>query len=232
MTTILWDGESLSGDSRMLKHNRLHRDETLKLYSFPENAPQFKGHKVLAIGIAGACAPAQRAVDYLCKKGDAIEEFYRSIYWSEVGSTDFNATSFALLIVTDGPAYQLDVGRSRKKIPVELTEITELPHGIGSGGSIAQFLSAQYQLPGHLAVAGSVMGDKFSGGMVYSIGIKGGEVTTQTRHWYPDANEIRTEIAKHMRVKKTRVKLMDDPLFVQIKLPAPKPAKRSSKKSK
>lgn len=224
MTTILWDGKSLCGDSRMVRHNKVHRDDTLKLYSFPENAPTFKGHKVLAIGIAGACVQAQRAVDYICKHGDKVEDFYCNIYWSGLGSDNFAITSFSLLIVTAGPAYQFEVGRSRAKVPVELSEITTLPHAMGSGGSIAQFLSEQYQLPGHLAVAGAVMGDKYSGGMIYGITIEAGEVIEQIRHWYPDANEIRAEIAKHMKIKKTRKRLIDDPIFVQTKAISAKPS--------
>jgi len=219
MTTVLWDGKVLAADSRNVKHDKAYRDTMLKLYSFSEQGLVFKGHTVLAIAIAGGCPQAQRAVDTFCKHPDTIVAYYREIYESAMHST----ASFALLIVTDGPTYQLDVGRSRAKIPVELQEITTLPHAMGSGGTIAHFLSAQYHVPAHLAVAGAVMGDRFSGGFIYAIGIKKGKVVTQERHWYPDAAEIRNEIAKAMRVpRQSKKQLIDDPHFVQITLPSEK----------
>lgn len=175
----------LAADSRASSPTE-HRDNSTKIHVIREKL-LFKGSPLLAVGTAGNAERSRRAVDALKNNPEGFVELYKKL--SDL-FPERDVKRFSLLIITADHVYIFNFSYK----DVKLVKITKSYAAVGSGAKAALLMMATMQAPADLSVAGAMLVDKASGGLVNRVRIVEGKVSRLKPKHYTSMNTIKIKM--------------------------------------
>lgn len=211
MTTIVFDGTMLAGDTRGTRSmsggnncpscasglDSVHT--TCNKVYLGHADTMFRGERVIAWGGAGA-EPAIAGMSLAIRENMDLETVVKASYRINGGSENNHHMSCTILLVTVAKVYVITKG----KMTVKVEEKTEFPVGIGSGESVARFAMRYFGLTAFGGVAAAMRTDKATGGNIEYV------VCRDTEDRYKIVKETFTEEEFETLVREQRKEMCNE----------------------